>query len=503
MHKCNKCGTEFEGKFCPQCGTPRQSETVCPKCGAPVAGGTRFCSECGFAFVPIDTGLSAKDISSTVALEKVYGFLRLLPSFLIVLFSLLAFIFFAAPLTAEADFEDVFSVEIFAPLAGFDDDLGLSANVYTGLGGEFASQAVCLFTFGMIGLCLAIVTAGFTFLRPLNGARIGRIPISAILVYVCDVYYLSVFLAGCIVTGQINAEGEGFLKAGACPVLFIVFPLIFGLISAASSISRRFIGKNNPEWRTCERVKEENNYLEFRDAKKLKKERERVRAEWIAAYQAEHPEPQPEGFTLKKPQKKSLELQVERTPELEQEVDRVIRKKRAATWVCFTVPLFVVAWICAIVAGKKHVGFHPEKVVKHKLLSFGSWLIFAFVTEMILTLVILTSVSASMSGGVSDLILPFAVILPFSFCFLAIFVIARVAVGNLNKLNVKMYGAKKPIRENKERYKSECEKYREVLRKNKRNPAFVRYRERLARYETEMMLQLNAVLKSVKIPHDV
>lgn len=25
--KCNQCGTQFEGKFCPNCGAPAQAET--------------------------------------------------------------------------------------------------------------------------------------------------------------------------------------------------------------------------------------------------------------------------------------------------------------------------------------------------------------------------------------------------------------------------------------------------------------------------------------------
>lgn len=43
--KCAYCGNEFEGKFCPQCGTPARN--VCPRCGARVNG--KFCPECGAA----------------------------------------------------------------------------------------------------------------------------------------------------------------------------------------------------------------------------------------------------------------------------------------------------------------------------------------------------------------------------------------------------------------------------------------------------------------------
>lgn len=41
--KCQNCGNEFEGKFCPECGAPAQR--VCPVCGAVATG--KFCGECG------------------------------------------------------------------------------------------------------------------------------------------------------------------------------------------------------------------------------------------------------------------------------------------------------------------------------------------------------------------------------------------------------------------------------------------------------------------------
>lgn len=43
---CSGCGTEFEGNFCPNCGKPAGEETVrCSFCGAEVKGS--FCPNCG------------------------------------------------------------------------------------------------------------------------------------------------------------------------------------------------------------------------------------------------------------------------------------------------------------------------------------------------------------------------------------------------------------------------------------------------------------------------
>lgn len=53
MHTCPKCGTQFEGKFCPECGERYVEADTCPNCGAPIVSGANFCPECGHAyFVP-------------------------------------------------------------------------------------------------------------------------------------------------------------------------------------------------------------------------------------------------------------------------------------------------------------------------------------------------------------------------------------------------------------------------------------------------------------------
>ena len=49
--QCKKCGTTFEGKFCPKCGTPvNETQPVCPVCGKPRLAEARFCSNCGHDF---------------------------------------------------------------------------------------------------------------------------------------------------------------------------------------------------------------------------------------------------------------------------------------------------------------------------------------------------------------------------------------------------------------------------------------------------------------------
>ncbi len=50
MNKCPNCGTEFEGRFCPECGAEWLNEKFCSKCGTKLPGSARFCNNCGYAF---------------------------------------------------------------------------------------------------------------------------------------------------------------------------------------------------------------------------------------------------------------------------------------------------------------------------------------------------------------------------------------------------------------------------------------------------------------------
>lgn len=50
MKKCLNCGTEFEGQFCPECGSKWQEEKICPNCGSKLEANVKFCNNCGYDF---------------------------------------------------------------------------------------------------------------------------------------------------------------------------------------------------------------------------------------------------------------------------------------------------------------------------------------------------------------------------------------------------------------------------------------------------------------------
>lgn len=47
MPKCKNCGNEFEGNFCPACGTKAEENTLCPNCGGEIKRDAQFCTRCG------------------------------------------------------------------------------------------------------------------------------------------------------------------------------------------------------------------------------------------------------------------------------------------------------------------------------------------------------------------------------------------------------------------------------------------------------------------------
>ena len=47
MSKCENCGKEFDGNFCPSCGTKAEVQASCPHCGGQINPNANFCPHCG------------------------------------------------------------------------------------------------------------------------------------------------------------------------------------------------------------------------------------------------------------------------------------------------------------------------------------------------------------------------------------------------------------------------------------------------------------------------
>lgn len=268
MHKCSNCGQEFEGKFCPNCGAKSEEEKICPNCGAKLAGSTRFCNECGYAFVKTNNCEVAATAVKTATVtysygqtySKLYCFLKYVPAILFVLFAVLLFAFYSAPV-AVMPAQEIFGEKVSA------ESYGNVYSMYSGILSEvpdLKGAMLALILFAVFTSLYAVALSAINFSFATRYKKVNRN-----LTYGCFVFYAIFFLVGCIICGKISSldEGMGILSAGSCPVLLIVFSLLFTIFGAGVYIARYIIKKKNPKYADEEEVninaKKENRIAQF------------------------------------------------------------------------------------------------------------------------------------------------------------------------------------------------------------------------------------------------
>lgn len=253
MNRCPKCGLEFEGKFCPNCGAKWEEEKTCSSCGAKLNGATRFCNECGYSFVATNEVKAESNKKqgngqkNTVA--NVYGILKYIPALLFGLFSVLLFIFYTAPVA-------VLPAQEFMGEKIPSESYGNVYSMYSGILSEIPELKGAMLTLILLAvftLLYAIVNVIVNFLPTTKNKRIKlfgkvQIAIGELLNFITFVIYFVFFIIGCVVCSKISAmdEGMGILASGSCPILLIVFSLIFALLGVGIFVARFMLKKKNP-----------------------------------------------------------------------------------------------------------------------------------------------------------------------------------------------------------------------------------------------------------------
>lgn len=282
---CKHCGTEFEGNFCPNCGTRAQTEeTACPVCGAPHKAGERFCSGCGYQFeqpvqqpavsqpyenyaapysgsaapsappagdaasqpAPLQAG-GKPDASAAPASAggaKAYAVLRYAGAALFALYTLLLFVFYTAPL---------------AVMSGFGESMGMASvwdynNEMTGYAEVPSLQNACLtlIIFAVLMLIAAAVLLAVTIPAKAKGKKVRlfgkETGFDWLVTGITCVLYLVMLIVACVAMGAVSSEdqGMGMLKAGGAPVLTLVFAILFALFAVGAQIARMMIAKKYP-----------------------------------------------------------------------------------------------------------------------------------------------------------------------------------------------------------------------------------------------------------------
>ncbi len=260
MNKCKKCGTEFEGKFCPECGEPwlLEEEKVCPKCKAVLKASAKFCSECGYSFetqsapapVAPQTSPAARQPQKagkpvTAGTKKLYAAVCILPAALLALFSVLLFLFFLTPVAVMPGGEFM-GQKIPSMSYG---NVYESSN-YAGM--SFTGSMTALIVFAALALFitfLLLISCVFSNMRDKRFTIAGKkIFLRNILTAIGYVLFFVLFLIACIMMGQIASDdgGLGLMKAGTAPILVLVFTLICSLAALVCAFVGAHLRKTYP-----------------------------------------------------------------------------------------------------------------------------------------------------------------------------------------------------------------------------------------------------------------
>ena len=253
MHKCPKCGTEFDGNFCPECGEKFAEEKTCPKCGATLSGSAKFCNECGYSIykkpapkpAPVAPQPVKKEKQLTAGITKLYAAVSVLPAVLFGLFSVLLFFFFLAPVAVMPGGE----------LLGQKIPSTSYGNVYESsnyVGMSFTGSMTALIVLAALALFitfLILISCVFSKMRDKRFTVAGKkIFLRNILTAIGYVLFFVLFLVSCILMGQIASDdgGLGLMKAGSAPILVLVFMLICLLIAAVCVVVSVYLRKAYP-----------------------------------------------------------------------------------------------------------------------------------------------------------------------------------------------------------------------------------------------------------------
>lgn len=210
MNHCLHCNAEFDGRVCPACGTVYK---ICPVCRSPLREEFRYCYHCGYSGLP-------KPKSNDLLLNRIFV---LLPMLYAVVFSLLLFALYAAPV---------------ATLLG--ESCG---NVYQIMTGVFLPEKLRTAAIIMIAIAAVSVFCSMLYfcahaLR-LEWAR-------NFLTFVFLLVYAALIVACAYTIAQFGAGEERIASAGACPITILIFACAGVIQSFVALVGRSYILTRSP-----------------------------------------------------------------------------------------------------------------------------------------------------------------------------------------------------------------------------------------------------------------
>ena len=265
-HKCQKCGVVFKGKFCPECGTkwvepvdPNASHT-CQKCGVVFKG--KFCPECGTKFdetssqdvvkTPkmgeVNETSEVKETSSSVSeksaeVRKVASFKESKAG--VIIGRVLEHLHYGMSIFLGL-FTFIFLLGSYASIEMF----GESPNAYEYLTSsddiQVKLQIVFAILFGLALLGVGLYHLYIVLIKEKKAkARvyISKFPATIVLTYVETVLSFIYFIIGCSSVAYVNSQLSPFGSAGSAPSCILAFGLIITLLLVGIILVNHFLYK--------------------------------------------------------------------------------------------------------------------------------------------------------------------------------------------------------------------------------------------------------------------
>ena len=236
MNKCTKCGTEFEGKFCPECGTAVSGKPGCPRCGSELNEGVKFCPNCGYNL--IEQQPKADTPQSNVSMI-VFDWRRLLQYLPIVFFGLWAVLLWAFFASTVVD-GDGFFVDKVNLYQMFKDSM--MSDMYS------AGHALVAFAAISNAYLILLVLAYW------KGSRRTR----NIFTYASFALHIAVIICASVLSSQCKTFTEnGFEEMyGNLPAVVISLTAVFAFLQIVAMLLDKFFGNNDDSTQTIATKKE-------------------------------------------------------------------------------------------------------------------------------------------------------------------------------------------------------------------------------------------------------
>lgn len=257
MHKCQNCGKEYEGNFCPDCGTKCEEDKTCPDCGATCSGSAKFCNNCGYNFTEKNSnrrkkGTKASEMSTSAFALKVHKFIEYLPIVLFAVFAVALFALFALPVAVMPGVE-IFGEKI--PTESYGNMYQMYKGIYKDIP-AIQGVAIANILIAAYSLIIAFALCIVAFIRPLKYKRVNlfgiknAVRLSEIIEWMAGfVYVLFIALTAAII-GKISAFDSGLelISSGACVIIILALSCLFLLIHISFRLfEKTFMDKKAPE----------------------------------------------------------------------------------------------------------------------------------------------------------------------------------------------------------------------------------------------------------------